>query len=171
MKLHEAPRVLQQMSLFIAGKGVVGNVNELSLPALAWNTISSKGAIEASFNAGTIKEMECSFKINQLKRESFGAVALGLTGTSVEYRFNGSVHVSGSASAKSAKVIIHGDVSDINFGTWSASAELVDEYKIKVHYFAYEIDGFDLVEVNALSGLVKINGVDVTKSLRENLLK
>lgn len=164
------PFMLYMFATYIDGVGYVGETEEVKLPKL--------GRVMESFRAGGMSgavkidlgndEMEAEIKFGGLVKralESYGAPTVD----GVQMRWVGSYKSGSSAVAQAVEVTMRGRFQEVDFGTQKAGEKSEQGSKFPISYYKLEIDGSTMIEIDMMSGVTIVNGVDIDAQHRANI--
>ena len=165
------PRTLKGMNLFVDGKGHAGKVDELTLPTLKRKTVEHQaGGMPApvAIDMG-MEKLEAGFTLQDFDPQILALFGLfSEDGTSV--RFKGSLaNNDGSGTEIPVEVAMRGHFSQVDMGTWKAAEAAPIKIDVAVIYYKYQQGGHDIIEIDPLNHVEKINGIDRLASRRANL--
>lgn len=160
-------RKLKNMNLFREGAGMLGTIAEVTLPKLTAKTESGRygGMLgEVEFNMG-VDKLELSYKVGGFMQETlanFGAAKLGAE----MLRWAGAYQDDSTGDVYAVEVITRGNLNEADFGTAKVGEGGEQSHKLSLTYYKLTVDGQEIVEIDMISGLLVVNGVDQTAAIR-----
>ncbi|WP_030128503.1 phage major tail tube protein [Pseudomonas sp. QTF5] len=163
------PQTLFNTNLFIDGTSLQGDVPSLTLPKLTVKTDEYRGGgmdAPVEMDMG-LEKLEASFNTNGVRKEvlkHFGA--FDQTGFNATFRgaFKGQ---KGAVTAVVAT--LRGGLKEVDPGDWKAGDKGEFKYAVAVTYYKLEIDGRVMYEIDPVSSVRVINGVDQLMDVRNAL--
>lgn len=163
------PQTLFNTNLFVAGTSLQGDVPSLTLPKLTVKTDDYRGGgmdAPVEMDMG-LEKLEASFTTNGVRKEVlkyFGA--FDQTGFNATFRgaFKGQ---KGAVTAVVAT--LRGGLKEVDPGDWKAGDKAEFKYAVAVTYYKLEIDGRLMYEIDPVSSVRVINGVDQLMDVRNAL--
>ena len=162
------PRKLKGFNLFQNGENFVGQVVEVTLPKLTrkmedYQGGGMSGPIKVDFGQEGIQlEWTCG----GFMRSVLGQYAI-TKHDGVLLRFAGGYQAADSTSVDAIEIIIKGRHSSIDMG----SAKTKDDTAFKVttvaSYYKLSVNGEDLIEIDFINMVEKVNGNDLFSALRK----
>jgi P2 family phage contractile tail tube protein len=164
------PNKLKNMNLFNDGISYVGQIQEVTLPTLTrimedWRGGGMNAPIKADMGmeALTLEWVCGGFMIEPLKQ--YGIT----THDGVMLRFAGAYQREDSAEVAAVEVVTRGRHSSIDMG----SAKVGDNTEFKVtselSYIKITVDGEDVIEIDIINMIEKVDGVDRLEAQRTAL--
>ena len=159
------PKILKNFNLFVDGRGYAGVVNELNLPTLAIKTEDYRaGGMDTSIQLDLgMDQLTCDFTLNQYDSDVINAFGLS-NGAQVPLVFRGGL--SDEATVSPVVVTLTGAWNQVDMGGWTAGDRPTLKVTVSVRYYKLEIDGKELIEIDVLNMVRKINGTDQLAKLR-----
>ncbi|ODN41547.1 phage major tail tube protein [Piscirickettsia litoralis] len=159
------PKVLKNFHLFLDGESWAGLATEVTLPSFEINTEDHRaGGMDSSVPIDLgMEKMEAAFTLNEFVPKTFKM--FGKWDTLL--RFKGTL--SGPNGAQSMEVVMRGLIKKVDPG--SIKSGEVSELKgdITLTYCKVSINNEDLIEVDVLNMIRKIDGVDQLEEQRNHL--
>lgn len=159
------PKVLKSFNLFVDGRGYAGVVSELTLPKLSIKMeehIAGGMDMPVSLDMG-MEKLECDFTLSEYDPEIVKSFGLS-DGAQVPLVLRGGLD--GEEGVTPVVVTVTGAWSEIDFGGWKAGDKPDLKVQVSVRYYKLEIDGNELVEIDVLNMIRKIDGNDQLETLR-----
>lgn len=162
------PRKLKGFNLFQNGENFVGQVTEVTLPKLTrkmedWQGAGMSGPIKVDFGQEGIQlEWTCG---------GFMRAVLGQYGITkhdgVLLRFAGGYQAEDSTAVDSVEIVVKGRHSEIEPGTARAKEDTAFKVTTVASYYKLSINGEDVIEIDFINMIEKINGNDLLAALRK----
>lgn len=161
------PRILKNMNLFVDGRGYAGKVDELSLPSLALKTEEHRaGGMDVPIQVDMgMEAMEMSCTLSDFDPDVFRSFGL-LDSVGLPITVRGATQAQGSATVTPVVVNVRGGWKTIDPGAWSPGNKNPLSLTCAASYFRLTIGGEDLVEIDAINMVRRINGVDQLEGQR-----
>jgi uncharacterized protein len=161
------PRVLKNFNHFQDGIGWTGETNSVTLSKLTRKmepVINGGMAVPVKVDLG-MDELQVTITTNGYRLDalsSFGATTVDAVGQ----RFMGAYQNDATGSMDALEVYMLGRYSEIDPG--DAKAQTVTEYKYTFEPSVYRIsiNGREVIFIDALANIVRINGVDIKAAER-----
>ena len=161
-----ADNILKNFQLYVDGRGLAGNCEELSPPKLASVTEDFKaGGLDAAIKMRMGQEpMECSFTLTK-----FDARVLALWGVAQgnvsSFVGRGAIQ---SLDGKVQNVVeyMRGEVREMDPGQWTPQGKATLKFTVDVTYYRKEQGGQVITEIDIPNMKRIINGVDVLADIR-----
>jgi uncharacterized protein len=162
------PKVLKNFNLFVDGRGYAGRVEELTLPKLSLKTEDFRAGgmdVPVVLDMG-MEKLECDLTIAEYDPEIVKMFGLS-TGAQVPLTLRGGLD--GEAGVSPVTVTLRGAWRELDFGGWKAGEKAPLKVAVALRYYRLEIDGAELVEIDAENMVRKINGTDQMDAMRSAL--
>ena len=166
------PSKLKNMNLFNEGSAYTGLVKSVTLPPLARKMESFRGGgmngpakadlglsddgIQFEWNAGGLL-------IQALKQ--FGAVSA----SGVPLRFVGAYQADDTGVVSAVEIIVRGRHETIEMGDAAPGEDTEQKVTTTCTYYKLAIDGADVIEIDVLNFIEKVDGVDLLEAQRQAL--
>lgn len=161
------PSTLKFFNFFIDGRGFQGEVAEITLPKITKKTEDYRGggmlgtvAIEQGFD-----KIELEHKYNGLNTNLFTNL-LDDNINSLLCRFLGTYQADDTNEVKTVEIIVRGRHTEIDMGSVKAGDLSTKTIKTSCTYYKLLIDGAEIIEVDLISGIYKVKGIDQTEKHR-----
>lgn len=161
------PNILKNFNAFNDGKSFMGVIEEIKLPKLARKIEDYRGGGmdgEVGIDVGLEKleiEQVCSgFVLDAYK-------AFGMTkaaGTLI--RFAGAYQRDDTAEVQAVEVVVRGRHVEIDPDSAKGGDKGKTTIKSRLTYYKLTVDGEEIIEIDLLSFLFKVNGVDMLEKQR-----
>ena len=159
------PKILKNFNLFVDGRGYAGRVEELTLPKLSIKTEEIKNGgmdIPIEVDMG-MEKLECEFTLSEYDEEVIKLFGLRV-GVPNPLTLRGAQD---SEKGVVAVVIsLDGVLRSLDFGNWKAGEKATLKVNVALRYYRLEIDGKELVEIDASNMIRKINCNDQLDDIR-----
>lgn len=158
---------LKNMNLYLNGGGMLGVVSEVTLPKVAAKMEASRygGNLGESDYFMGVEKLELTYKAGGFFHEAlanFGAAKLGKD----LLRWSGPVQDDSTGEVSVYEAVTRGNHAEIDMGTAKVGEGGETSMKVSCTYYKLSIDGQDIIEIDMLSGLLVVNGVDQTAAIR-----
>jgi P2 family phage contractile tail tube protein len=163
---------LTNANVYLDGKSFLGKAEEISLPQIK-HMLSEHKAIgmvgKMKFFAG-IESMEAKVKWNSLYPDAMKKMANPVQMIQLQVRGSLETYESGGRTAQQPVVCyISCFPMDIPMGNYKQHDNVELESNLNVTYCKMEINGDVIVEVDIMSNIYKVDGVDILAQYRENI--
>ncbi|MDN4056348.1 phage major tail tube protein [Massilia sp. YIM B02763] len=162
------PRQLKTFATFIDGVGYAAECNEVTLPKLTRKMEEYRGGgmnrPMMTDNGGEKLQLEHSY--GGLMRDILKQYGV-TTHDGVQIRFVGSYRAADQADPMAVEITARGRHSEIDMGTAKPGDETTFKVTTELSYYKLTIDNEDVIEIDILNGIEKVNGVDLTQKDRK----
>lgn len=164
------PRKLKGFNVFQNGENFMGQVKEVTLPKLSrkmedWQGSGMSGPISIDYGQEAIQlEWTCGGFMEEVLRQ------YGVTKhDGVLLRFTGGYQREDSDKYDSVEIVVKGRHKEIDMGT--AKTKEDSDFKVTTiaSYYKLSINGQDLIEMDFINMVERINGSDLLAGLRTAL--
>jgi P2 family phage contractile tail tube protein len=163
------PSVLEDINAFFGDESYAGLCNTMTLPKVVVKTVDQTlsgfaGDVERSL--GKLEKLESEVTIS-----SFATKVMGLVGSRSSrdevFVVRGAVDVGGTIST----VIVRqsGLWKSLELNEFKTETEVSTKFAIAVEYFELEINGAEVIYIDKLNNVFRMNGVDRNEEVREAL--
>jgi len=161
------PSKLKGFNLFHNGENFVGQIGEITLPKLSrkmedWQGGGMSGPVKVDFGNEAI-QMEWTaggFMKSVLKQ-------YGITQhDGVQLRFAGGYQAEDSTSYDAVEIVVKGRHMEIEPGQAKAKEDTSFKVTTVASYYKLSINGEDIIELDFVNAIEKINGNDLLAALR-----
>ena len=164
------PFKLKNFNLFNDGDSYMGKVAEIELPKLAIKVEQWRGG-------GMLGEIDIDMGLEKLEMTTkYGGLVLpvlrqfGMIGVAgVQQRFVGAYQEEGVGSVVAAEIVTRGKHTELDMGTAKPGDNTEHAVKSTLSYYRFSANGAAQVEIDMLTGLFVVGGVDRTAALRAAL--
>lgn len=163
--MAQIPRVLKNFSLFVDGRGLAGTVQTLTLPTLTTKMEEFRGGgmdAPVELDMG-MEKLEGTFELAEYNPDIIALFGLASAETRLTAR--GAMRRDGE-NAVAAVVNMTGSIKELDPGDWTAGDMATGTFGYSLRYFKLTVDGRDLVEIDKVNMIRRINGVDQLESIR-----
>lgn len=155
-------RILQNFGIYLDGYGYLGEISEIQLPKLTlktaeWSAAGMSGVIEVDL--GRLEKMETSLKFKGIHTAPINALGMG---NSVPLILRGAIK-NADGTIKSLLIELRGLVKEIDYGTLNDEGMGETSVSMTVHYYRLSEDKEDLIEIDPINNVRKINGENTLK--------
>ncbi len=163
------PKVLKNFNLFVAGQGYAGLVEELTLPKLSVKMDEYRnGGMDVPIDLEMgMDKLECDFSLSHYDTDVIAMFGLR-DGAQVSLDFRGGLDNEGD-TVTPVQVIVSGAWKELDLGAWKAGEKAPLKVSVSARYYQLIIDGAELVTVDVLNMVRKINGTDQLSDMRTAL--
>lgn len=161
------PRKLKNMNLFNDGISYAGQVEEVVLPTLTrkmeeWRAGGMNAPIKTDHGMEAISmEWTCGGLMDEPLRQ-FGT----LKHDGVMLRFAGAYQREDSAEIDAVEVVVRGRHSAIDSGTAKTGDASTFKVTSEISYFKLTINGEEVIEIDIINMIEKVDGVDLLEKQR-----
>jgi uncharacterized protein len=166
----EFPRVLKNMNLFVDGRGYAGRVDEITLPTLSLKLEEHRAGgmdIPVDLDMG-MEKMEASVVLSDYDPDVFRSFGL-LDSNGIPVTVRGATQRQGNPQVTPVLVRMIGGWATIDPGNWTPGEKNTTTLTCTLSYFNLTIAGEELVEVDAINMIRRINGRDQLAAQRSAL--
>lgn len=162
------PNSLKNFNVFNDGVSFMGTVEEVKLPKLSRKMESYRaggmdGEIELDLGQEKLEiEQVCGgFVVDAYK-------AYGVTkAAGVLIRFSGAYQRDDSAAVQAVDIVVRGRHKEIDPGDAKGGDRGKTTIKSTLTYYKLTVDGSDVIEIDLLNFIFKVNGVDMLEAQRK----
>ncbi|KVN27025.1 phage tail protein [Burkholderia pyrrocinia] len=162
------PRKLKGFNLFQNGENFVGQVQEITLPKLTrkmedYQGGGMSGPIKVDFgNEGIQMEWTAGGFMKSVLQQ-YGA----MQHDGVLLRFAGGYQTEDSTSVDAVEIVIKGRHSEIDPGSAKAKEDTAFKVTTVASYYKLSVNGEDIIEIDFVNMIERINGTDLLEALRK----
>lgn len=162
------PHKLKQFNLFQNGVLFVGMVPEVTLPKLSrkmeeYRAGGMSGPVSVDFgNEALSLEWTAGGLIGEALKQ-YGAHAHG----AVMLRFAGAYQSDEDGSVAAVEVVVRGRYKEIDMGAAKMADDTSHKYTMACSYYKLMIDGVTVIELDFMSGIENVGGVDANAAIRK----
>ncbi|MGP8331975.1 phage major tail tube protein [Serratia sp. CY43514] len=155
------PKKLKYLNLFNDGYSYMGVVSSLTLPKLTRKLEKYRGggmngaaSIDMGLDDDALAVEWSMGGIDELVLKQWGAV------DDVPLRFAGSFQRDDTGEVSAVEVVMRGRHKEIDFGEYKQGEDTETKVSTECTYFKLTVDGKELIEVDTVNMVEKVNGVD-----------
>ncbi|WP_086243953.1 phage major tail tube protein [Campylobacter devanensis] len=167
--MRDIPQVVQDVNVFIDGRGYLGVTKKLKIPTIEFEMLESKSALSTNYNMGVLKATEMEFTISKCDLNQFKAMGLNVWGTGLPFLFKASVHQSGAAKDKALALAVTGDIISWEMSDIESAKEVEITIKLCAHFLSLTINGVPMMLKDSKNMICILGGVDYMAQVRANL--
>ena len=159
------PEIVNSFNVYIDGVKAIGTAPEITLPQITSETIDVSGSgilgkISAP-NIGQFESMEQEIQFNTLYSSAMDMLS-PLSTVNLTLRASQQVYdKQGGYNFKGLRVVEIGRVKKFNPGKVEKGEAMEATVTLELTYLMIEVDGQQLLEVDKLNGIYKVNGTDM----------
>ena len=163
--MAQIPRVLKNFSLFVDGRGLAGLIDTLTLPTLTTKMEEFRGGgmdAPVELDMG-MEKLEGSFALAEYNPD---IVALyGLASANTQLTARGAIRRDGE-DAVPVVVNMTGLIKELDPGDWKSGGMTTGTFNYALRYYKLTVGGRELIEIDKVNMIRRINGVDQLQSIR-----
>jgi P2 family phage contractile tail tube protein len=155
------PRVLKNMNLFVDGRGYAGRVNECTLPVLTLKTEEHRAGgmdMPVDLDMG-MERLETTMVLSDFDPDIFRSFGL-LDKAGLPVTIRGATQRQGEATVHPVVANMTGGWKQIDAGTWTPGEANTLTLTCTLSFFRLSIDDEELIEIDAVNMVRRINGTD-----------
>ncbi|MFV0481356.1 MAG: phage major tail tube protein [Campylobacteraceae bacterium] len=164
---RKIPQAVQDVNVYIDGRGHLGNIKNLKLPDFTQEMIEAKGGISTKYANGSIAASELTFKMNVIDAELYWSYGLNTFVNRVPLVIKGSIYQ--DTKSLPLVAIITGDFVSVSPAEIEAGKEVEVDVKLSVHFYELMVDNKQAVLFDTKNTICLIGGVDYFAQMRDNL--
>lgn len=164
--MAQIPRILKNFSLFVDGRGLAGTIDTLTLPTLTTKVEEVRaGGMDASIEHDMgMEKLEGTFQLLEYNPE---VIALyGLATADKQLTARGAMRRDGE-DAVPVVVNMTGLIKQVEKGDWKAGNMSSPTFTYSLRYYKLTIGGRELIEIDTVNMVRKIDGVDQLATIRQ----
>ncbi|EPJ82434.1 phage major tail tube protein [Pseudomonas carnis] len=166
------PRKLKNLNLFNDGNSYLGLVKSLTLPALgrkmeAYRGGGMNGPVKADLGMSD-DGIQFEWKtggLDLISLRQFGAV----NASSVALRFSGPYQQDDTGEVSNVEVVVRGRHETIEMGDAQPGEDTEHSMTTTCSYYKLTVDGEEIIEIDLLNFVEKVNGVDMLEKHRTGM--
>lgn len=162
------PKILKNMNVFVDGNGYAGRVEEVTLPKLTVKTEEFRGAgmdAPVEIDMG-MEKLEMDITFVEYDSEIFKMFGL-VPNRSTTLTIRGAVVSNDEPS--SVVIYVRGFIKEIDMGNWKSGEKNTAKATYSCDYFRLIINNEEVVEIDVVNMIRKINGTDQLETIRNIL--
>lgn len=161
--------ILKNMNLFVDGRGMAGDIEEITLPKLTSKTEEFRnGGMDAPIEVEMgMEKLEAGFTLTAFLKEVLSLWGLA-TGNIKPLTIRGSLS---SEDGTETGVIINlrGMIKEVDMGSWKPGDKSVTKFAVALRYYKLTVGGQVIHEIDVPNMIRIIGGVDQLATTRANL--
>src|SRR3989338_795847 len=160
------PKILKNFNAFVDGRGYAGRVDEVTLPKLTVKTEEHRAGgmdVPVEIDMG-MEKLEAEITFAEYDAELFRLFGL-VDGNSVSVTLRGAIQAGGDAEP--VVVTLRGSFRELDSSNWKAGDKATLKCMMAVRYYRLNINGFDVIEIDAENMIRIIGGEDQMASIRQ----
>ena len=166
------PRKLKNLNLFNDGNSYLGLVKSLTLPSLgrkmeAYRGGGMNGPVKADLGMSD-DGIQFEWKtggLDLISLRQFGAV----NASSVALRFSGPYQQDDTGETSNVEVVVRGRHETIEMGDAQPGEDTEHSMTTTCSYYKLTVDGEEIIEIDLLNFVEKVNGVDMLEKHRTGI--
>ncbi|EPL07405.1 phage major tail tube protein [Pseudomonas sp. CF150] len=166
------PRKLKNLNLFNDGNSYLGLVKSLTLPSLgrkmeAYRGGGMNGPVKADLGMSD-DGIQFEWKtggLDLISLRQFGAV----NASSVALRFSGPYQQDDTGETSNVEVVVRGRHETIEMGDAQPDEDTEHSMTTTCSYYKLTVDGEEIIEIDLLNFVEKVNGVDMLEKHRTGM--
>lgn len=164
------PNVLRNINCVVDGRGYAGRVSELTLPKLSVKTEEHEaGGFDAPIELDMgMEKLEAMFTLRSVEQDVLRSWGLR-QGQLVPLTFRGALQSEADGAVTQATAKLRGLLREVDFGSWKPREAAELKCTLAVRYYALEIGGVALVEIDVENMIRVVDGVDQLAAQRAAL--
>ncbi|WLG81049.1 phage major tail tube protein [Pseudomonas sp. FP1911] len=166
------PRKLKNLNLFNDGNSYLGLVKSLTLPSLGrkmegYRGGGMNGPVKADLGMSDdgIKFEWKTGGLDLISLRQFGAV----NASSVALRFSGPYQQDDTGETSNVEVVVRGRHETIEMGDAQPGEDTEHSMTTTCSYYKLTVDGEEIIEIDLLNFVEKVNGVDMLEKHRTGM--
>lgn len=163
--MAQIPRVLKNFSLFVDGRGLAGTIQTLTLPTLTTKMEEFRGGgmdAPVELDMG-MEKLEGTFELAEYNPDIIALYGLASPDTQLTAR--GAMRRDGEAAVP-VVVNMTGVIKELDPGDWSSGDMSTGTFSYGLRYYKLTVGGRELVEIDKVNMIRRIDGVDQLESIR-----
>ncbi|MDR8368613.1 phage major tail tube protein [Pseudomonas lactis] len=166
------PRKLKNLNLFNDGNSYLGLVKSLTLPSLgrkmeAYRGGGMNGPVKADLGMSD-DGIQFEWKtggLDLISLRQFGAI----NASSVALRFSGPYQQDDTGEVSNVEVVVRGRHETIEMGDAQPGEDTEHSMTTTCSYYKLTVDGEEIIEIDLLNFVEKVNGVDLLEKHRTGM--
>lgn len=159
-------------NIYVEGNSILGQAEEVSVPEIKYSLSEHKalGLVgKMEFFSG-IDKLECKIKWNSFYKDTLVKFADPFKSLQLQVRSSLEEYGATGRTAQKA-VVVHMTAQNKNFpgANFKQHDNVEMESTLGVTYYKLVIDGQNIVEIDVLANIYKVNGVDMLSTYRANI--
>jgi len=164
--MAQIPRVLKNFSLFVDGRGLAGTISTLTLPTLTTKMEEFRGGgMDAPVDIDMgMEKLETSFELFDYEENVLSLYGLA-EGAATQVTARGALRRDGEAAVPMV-VNMTGVIKEMDPGDWVSGDQTSMTCSMSLRYLKITIGGREVVEIDKVNMIRRINGADQLESIR-----
>lgn len=166
------PRKLKHMNLFNEGASYMGVASSVTLPKLSrklepWRGAGMDGPAKVDLGMGD-DGVQLEFALGGIDLEvlkQFGAVSA----SGIGLRFAGSYQQDDTGETIAVEVVVRGRHEEIDMGEAKPGEDTEHKIVTACTYYKLTVDGQEIIEIDTLGMVYKVDGKDMLEAHRKNI--
>lgn len=166
------PRKLKNLNLFNDGNNYLGVVKSVTLPPLGRKMEAYRGGgmngpvkVDLGMSDDGIQFEWKTGGLDLISLKQFGAV----NASAVALRFSGPFQQDDTDEVSTVEVVVRGRHENIEMGEAKAGEDTEHIIKTTCSYYKLTVDGTEIIEIDLINFIEKVNGVDMLAKQRTAL--
>ncbi|MEJ1398772.1 MAG: phage major tail tube protein [Candidatus Sedimenticola sp. (ex Thyasira tokunagai)] len=162
------PKKIKNFNMFIEGEGFAGRVDEVTLPKLSRKMEGFRaGGMNAEVDVDQgMEKLETEISLGEIPRSVLNL--FGVTDASgVKLRFRGAMQADDGTGTDAIEIVMMGRFSEIDPGSAKAGDDTQLKLSATLAYYRYSVNGEDVIEIDVLNMIEKVDGVDRLQEQRD----
>lgn len=162
------PKVLKNFNMIVAGQGYAGKCDEVTLPKLAIKKVDHQGGgmdAPVALDMG-MELLTCGFTMAEHNAEIFKQFGL-ISGNEVQCTFRAAMV--DDTTVEPYVVTVRGMYTELEAGSLKVGDKNGLKASLALRYYRLEINNTQLIEIDVINFVRKINGVDQLQQLKSAL--
>lgn len=161
------PSKLKNFNVYLDGVSHLGQIAEVTLPklTLAGEDWRGGGMLGPVFADMGLDKLEAEFTAGGLIRvplSQFGATRHD----AAMLRFAGAYQSDGNGRVQALEAVLRGRYTEIDMGNAKVGPDTEHKFKMAVSYYRLIIGGVDVIEVDLLGAVFRVDGIDRYAEIR-----
>lgn len=161
------PRKLKNMNLYNEGNAYLGQIAELTPPKVShtmedWRGGGMLGAVKIDHG---LEALEFEWTIGGFSSQVIGQ--MGITQIDgVLLRALGGFQAEDTGAVSSVELVMRGRHQELDLGNWKPGEDTEKKVKTVLTYYKVIVDGSELLDIDMIAGIYRVNGVDRYADIR-----
>ena len=162
------PSKLKNFNIFNDGNNYQGKVTEVNLPKLTrkmedYRGAGMNGVVKTDMG---LEALQLEWTVGGMMREVLNQWGV-TTHNGLQVRFAGAYQSQDTGTVDAVEVVIRGRHSEIDFGSSKPGDDTAIKITTQASYYKLTINGEDVIEIDVIAGVEKVNGTDNQASIRQ----
>ncbi|WP_163833293.1 phage major tail tube protein [Spartinivicinus ruber] len=162
---------LKNMNLYINDFGFAGVIDEIQLPKLSLKTDEYRGGgmdAPVEYDLG-MEKLETQLTVSKYHKEVLTTFGIKVN-NKTKLTIKGSMLDEQNGEEKPVVINAEGRVKEMDFGSWKMGENAPLKLTLNLDYYRLMLDNEEIVEIDIMNLVRKINGVDQLEQTRKNIL-